>query len=126
MLKTLQKGATIQLERRGYYIIDSAAFPAGKPMTLIKIPDGKAKDMGMKSKVDPSKLQGGAVEKAKKAALDAPPKAAGSPKAAPKAAAGGDAKKGGDAKAAPAAKAEAKEEAPAKEKKKKEAPAKPA
>jgi len=80
----------------------------------------------MKSKVDPSKLQGGAVEKAKKAALDAPPKAAGSPKAAPKAAAGGDAKKGGDAKAAPAAKAEAKEEAPAKEKKKKEAPAKPA
>jgi len=97
-------------------------------MMLIKIPDGKAKDMGMASKVDPSKLQGGAVEKAKKAALEAggspkaAPKAAGSPKAAPKAAAGGDAK-GGDAKAAPAAKAEAKEEAPAKEKKQKPAAA---
>merc|ERR1719359_1852971 len=66
VLKTLQKGEKIQLERRGYYIVDSAAFPPGKPMLLIKIPDGKAKDMGMKSKVDPSKLQGGAADKGKK------------------------------------------------------------
>ena len=42
MLKTLQKGAMIQLERRGYYIVDVAAFPPGKPMLLIKIPDGTA------------------------------------------------------------------------------------
>merc|ERR1712157_330442 len=60
LLKTLQKGDSIQLERRGYYIVDTPAFPPGTPMLLIKIPDGKAKDMGMKSKVDPSKLQGGA------------------------------------------------------------------
>merc|ERR1712125_266907 len=33
-------------------------------MVLIKIPDGKAKDMSMKSKVDPSKLQGGGGAKA--------------------------------------------------------------
>lgn len=68
LLKTLQKGDSIQLERRGYYIVDQSAFPPGKPMLLIKIPDGKAKDMGMKSKVDPSKLQGGGADKAKKAA----------------------------------------------------------
>lgn len=36
-LKLVKKGDTIQLERRGYYICDSAA----PPMTLIEIPDGK-------------------------------------------------------------------------------------
>lgn len=83
VLKTLQKGDKIQLERRGYFIVDSAAFPPGKPMLLLKIPDGKSKDMGITSKVDPSKLQGGAVGKAKKAAEESPK----SPKAAPAAAA---------------------------------------
>jgi glutamyl-tRNA synthetase len=83
VLKTLQKGESIQLERRGYYIVDSAAFPPGKPMVLLKIPDGKSKDMGMKSKVDPSKLQGGSADKDKKKAE----KAEASAKAAPKAAA---------------------------------------
>jgi len=74
VLKTLQKGETIQLERRGYYIVDGAAFPPGKPMLLLKIPDGKAKDMGMKSKVDPSKLQGGGDGKGKKEKDKAAPK----------------------------------------------------
>merc|ERR1719162_1780079 len=41
LLKTLKKGDKIQLERRGYFIVDAIAFPAGKPMVLIKIPDGK-------------------------------------------------------------------------------------
>eukprot|EP00933_Yihiella_yeosuensis_P023603 TRINITY_DN1837_c0_g1_i4.p1 TRINITY_DN1837_c0_g1~~TRINITY_DN1837_c0_g1_i4.p1 ORF type:complete len:854 (-),score=251.85 TRINITY_DN1837_c0_g1_i4:116-2677(-) len=67
LLKTLPRGEKIQLERRGYFIVDEPAFRPGqaeeKPMVLIKIPDGKAKDMGMKSKVDPSKLQGSANEK---------------------------------------------------------------
>lgn len=36
-LRLVQKGDTIQLERRGYYICDSTA----SPMTLIEIPDGK-------------------------------------------------------------------------------------
>jgi len=107
VLKTLQKGDKIQLERRGYYIVDSPAFPPGKPMMLLKIPDGKAKDMGMKSKVDPSKLQGGAADKGKKvdkkaetAPADAA-KAAAAPKADAKADAKADKSK---AKAKPAAK----------------------
>lgn len=36
-LRLLQKGDTIQLERRGYYICDSTA----PPLTLVEIPDGK-------------------------------------------------------------------------------------
>lgn len=37
-LRLLQKGDTIQLERRGYYICDSISAP----LTLIEIPDGRA------------------------------------------------------------------------------------
>eukprot|EP00434_Breviolum_minutum_P027522 symbB.v1.2.024337.t1/scaffold2296.1/size83103/2 len=70
LLKTLPKGCKIQLERRGYYIVDRPAFQPGRqksePMVLVKIPDGKSKDMGMKSKVDPSKLQGAAGQKGEK------------------------------------------------------------
>jgi glutamyl-tRNA synthetase len=70
LLKTLPKGSMLQLERRGYYIVDVPAFPLGKPMLLIKIPDGKAKDTSsIKSKVDPSKLQGShGTKKGEKAA----------------------------------------------------------
>lgn len=82
VLKTLQAGTSIQLERRGFYIVDQAAFPPGKPMVLNKIPDGKAKDMGMKSKVDPSKLQGGSADKGKKSDKAAEAKAAAAPAAA--------------------------------------------
>ncbi|CAK9097050.1 unnamed protein product [Durusdinium trenchii] len=71
LLKTLPKGFKIQLERRGYYIVDRPFFQPGQqkpePMVLVKIPDGKSKDMGMKSKVDPSKLQGAAGQKSEKA-----------------------------------------------------------
>eukprot|EP00931_Biecheleriopsis_adriatica_P116020 TRINITY_DN91734_c0_g1_i1.p1 TRINITY_DN91734_c0_g1~~TRINITY_DN91734_c0_g1_i1.p1 ORF type:complete len:858 (-),score=261.46 TRINITY_DN91734_c0_g1_i1:137-2710(-) len=85
LLKTLPKGQKMQLERRGYYIVDQPAFQPGslgkpgQPMVLIKIPDGKSKDMGMKSKVDPSKLQGAAGtkgDKAEKKVEDASPKKA--------------------------------------------------
>jgi len=69
-MKTLTKGSKLQLERRGYFIVDSAAFPQGNHMVLIKIPDGKAKDMSMKSKVDPSKLQGAQGSKGEKSAQD--------------------------------------------------------
>eukprot|EP00928_Gymnodinium_smaydae_P087608 TRINITY_DN71851_c0_g1_i1.p1 TRINITY_DN71851_c0_g1~~TRINITY_DN71851_c0_g1_i1.p1 ORF type:complete len:880 (+),score=173.86 TRINITY_DN71851_c0_g1_i1:47-2641(+) len=65
LLKTLAKGEKIQLERRGYFIVDKPSFPPGQPVVLIKIPDGKSKDMGMTSKVDPTKLQGGSASKAK-------------------------------------------------------------
>jgi glutamyl-tRNA synthetase len=37
-MKSLKKGQTIQIERRGYYIVDSEA-----PLTLIAIPDGRDK-----------------------------------------------------------------------------------
>merc|ERR1712217_809069 len=57
LLKTLKQGDKMQLERRGYFIVDVPAFPPGKTMVLLKIPDGKAKDASIKSKVDPSKLQ---------------------------------------------------------------------
>lgn len=37
-MQTLKKGQTIQIERRGYYIVDSES-----PLTLIAIPDGRDK-----------------------------------------------------------------------------------
>mmetsp|Transcript_106955 Transcript_106955/g.255249 ORF Transcript_106955/g.255249 Transcript_106955/m.255249 type:complete len:863 (+) Transcript_106955:64-2652(+) len=121
LLKTLPKGTKIQLERRGYYIVDKAAFQPGRlqsePMVLVKIPDGKSKDMGMKSKVDPSKLQGSASQKGapSEAASATPSAAAASPKpnGSVKSDKGKDAKsEGGDKKekAKPKAKAGAKAE----------------
>jgi glutamyl-tRNA synthetase len=65
-LKTLKRGDKLQLERRGYFIVDQIAYPSGKSMVLFKIPDGKAKDMGIASKVDPSKLQGSVGAKGEK------------------------------------------------------------
>lgn len=76
LVKGLPKGTMMQLERRGYFIVDRPAFQPGQgvspsePMVLVKIPDGKSKDMGMKSKVDPSKLQGAAGQKGEKAEKD--------------------------------------------------------
>jgi len=96
LLKTLSKGEKMQLERRGYFIVDTPAFPPGKPMVLVKIPDGKGKDMAMKSKVDPSKLQGAAAKPADGAKASA---SAAAPKAEPAAK---------DAKAEAKAKAKAK------------------
>jgi len=88
-LKTLQKGTKLQLERRGYYIIDSIAFPPGEPVVLVKIPDGKASNMSVIStKVDASKLQGGGDSKKEKGGKEkekgaASPKADAKAKAAP-------------------------------------------
>jgi glutamyl-tRNA synthetase len=46
-LRTLKKGAKIQLERRGYFVVDNVEIPGdnGKKMKLIFIPDGKQKNM---------------------------------------------------------------------------------
>ncbi len=52
-LATLKKGDTVQLQRRGFYICDSAyEFPSrhsgrASPCILINIPDGHTKDMHM-------------------------------------------------------------------------------
>lgn len=92
MLKTLQKGDKMQLERRGYFIVDVPAFPPGRDMVLIKIPDGKKTDVGsIKAKIDPSKLVSGVANKPeagakapeKKATAEDKPKAKAKAKAPP-------------------------------------------
>ena len=51
-LKTLQEGDVIQLERRGFYRVDSPYRGADKPCVLYMIPDGKTKSMsGMSGKL---------------------------------------------------------------------------
>lgn len=89
LLKTLQKGDKMQLERRGYYIVDQAAFPPGQTMILIKIPDGKSKDV---YKVDPKaagadkrdcKKDGKKDEKQEEKPADGGKKGAESPKQKP-------------------------------------------
>eukprot|EP00873_Tetraselmis_striata_P014875 jgi/Tetstr1/435139/TSEL_024106.t1 len=41
-MRTLQKGDIIQLERKGYYIVDAPLLKPGKPIVLFSIPDGRA------------------------------------------------------------------------------------
>jgi len=51
-LKTLQEGDVIQLERRGFYRVDSPYRGVDKPCVLYMIPDGKTKSMsGMSGKL---------------------------------------------------------------------------
>eukprot|EP00798_Chlamydomonas_sp_ICE-L_P023367 gene23367-30628_t len=42
-MRSLQKGDIIQLERKGYYIVDEPQLKPGKPIVLLSIPDGKEK-----------------------------------------------------------------------------------
>ena len=42
-MRTLQKGTVIQLERRGYFMVDAPLYKAGKPLVLFAIPDGRTK-----------------------------------------------------------------------------------
>jgi len=49
-LKSLKKGDQIQLERRGYYICDSA-FSESAPIVLLKTPDGSKMEPGYLSKL---------------------------------------------------------------------------
>ena len=76
-MKDLKKGDIIQLERRGYFFVDS--IPAnGKNMTLNFIPDGKTKNMSkIESKLDQKQVAGGKVtEKQAAAAAEAKEKKA--------------------------------------------------
>jgi len=41
-MRKLQKGEVLQLERKGYFIIDQPHLK-GKPMVLFVIPDGRQK-----------------------------------------------------------------------------------
>jgi glutamyl-tRNA synthetase len=40
-MRTLQKGDIIQLERKGYFIVDAPLLRPGKPIVLLSIPDGR-------------------------------------------------------------------------------------
>lgn len=42
-MRALQQGEVLQLERKGYYRVDAAATPPGKPLVLFSIPDGRQK-----------------------------------------------------------------------------------
>eukprot|EP00898_Chlorokybus_atmophyticus_P001795 jgi/Chlat1/2616/Chrsp178S02500 len=42
-MRNLQKGEIIQLERKGYFIVDVPHVRAGKPVVLLSIPDGRQK-----------------------------------------------------------------------------------
>ncbi len=42
-MRTLQKGDVIQLERKGYFMVDVPLVRSGQPITLFSIPDGRQK-----------------------------------------------------------------------------------
>lgn len=44
-MRTLQKGDVLQLERKGYFIVDEPLTKPGKPIVLFNIPDGRVKNM---------------------------------------------------------------------------------
>lgn len=59
VMKNLKRGDFIQLERRGFFFVDSAAI-GGNPLTLHYIPDGKLNPMSKLShKFDAAELQKG-------------------------------------------------------------------
>lgn len=61
-LRTIQRGASIQLERRGYFLVDQAATGQDNKNTikLNFIPDGKSKNMSAIShKLDAKEIAGG-------------------------------------------------------------------
>ena len=59
-IRSLQKGTPIQLERRGYFFVDQAAFGEGRKLRLNFIPDGKTKSMSVIShKLDQKEVAGG-------------------------------------------------------------------
>ena len=82
-MRVLQKGEVIQLERKGYYIVDRPHVRSGKPMVLFAIPDGRVKSLSARP---PPSVQQAATAVASAAAVA---KAAGKP------AANGPAKVGG-------------------------------
>jgi glutamyl-tRNA synthetase len=47
----LQKGNVIQLERKGYFIIDKVFVRSDTPMVLFAIPDGRIKTWGVSAGV---------------------------------------------------------------------------
>lgn len=46
-MRSFQKGDVLQLERKGYFIVDEVYVREGSPMVLLSIPDGRAKTWGV-------------------------------------------------------------------------------
>ena len=44
-IASLAQGTILQLERKGYFIVDRAGSADGEPAVLINIPDGRTKSM---------------------------------------------------------------------------------
>ena len=42
-MRTLQKGDVLQLERKGYFIVDAPLTSPGQPIVLLNTPDGHTK-----------------------------------------------------------------------------------
>ena len=74
-MRVLQRGEVIQLERKGYFIVDRPYVRSGKPMVLFAIPDGRVKSLSAKP---PATAQQAATAVASAAAVA---KAAGKPAA---------------------------------------------
>ena len=51
-MRSLQKGDVLQLERKGYYIVDKVYSSGGPPMSLLSIPDGRAKTWGVSAQTE--------------------------------------------------------------------------
>lgn len=59
-LRSIQRGAILQLERRGFFFVDQAAFGEAKKIRLNFVPDGKTKSMSVIShKLDQKEVAGG-------------------------------------------------------------------
>jgi hypothetical protein len=48
-MTSLKEGDIIQLERKGYYIVDQPHSGSDKPLVLFNIPDGRTKNMALAS-----------------------------------------------------------------------------
>ncbi|KAG2484195.1 hypothetical protein HYH03_017007 [Edaphochlamys debaryana] len=48
-MRTLQKGEVLQLERKGYFVVDEPYRGPGRPIVLFAIPDGRAKSQVIKT-----------------------------------------------------------------------------
>jgi glutamyl-tRNA synthetase len=46
-MTSVKKGDIIQLERKGYYIVDQPYGGPDKPAMLFNIPDGRTKNLGL-------------------------------------------------------------------------------
>ncbi len=74
-MRTLQAGAIVQVERKGYYRVDKPYMSEDRPMILFAIPDGRQRSWGVgsaKAPAAPTPAPAAAKEKgAKKGAVGA-------------------------------------------------------